>query len=225
MIKLIAALTMLIDHIGFLFFPEDFLYRVIGRLAMPLFAYCVARGYFYSRKHGTFHKYLLNMFVLAVISQIPFSMVSSGKLNICFTWLLSLLLLAVAETQHDSPLKYYIRTSLLYGLVIFLVGLGVFPVEYGIYGIITPLLFYFLITRGKENTTNYFLVLVSGWAIYMLAQRGSAAAIMHIFSVMSAFLLSICKRYDRKVKLPKWAYYTFYPVHLMILLAIHYFIV
>ena len=46
MIKLFALITMVIDHIGLVFFPNVIIFRIIGRLSMPLFAYCVARGYY-----------------------------------------------------------------------------------------------------------------------------------------------------------------------------------
>lgn len=45
MLKLIAMLTMLVDHIGLLFFPEIMAFRIVGRIAMPLFAYGIAQGY------------------------------------------------------------------------------------------------------------------------------------------------------------------------------------
>ena len=44
MLKLIAMLTMLVDHIGLLFFPEIMAFRIVGRIAMPLFAYGIAQG-------------------------------------------------------------------------------------------------------------------------------------------------------------------------------------
>ena len=53
MIKLIAAVCMLVDHIGYIFFPEQLIWRLIGRISMPLFAYSIARGYEYSRQKNT----------------------------------------------------------------------------------------------------------------------------------------------------------------------------
>ncbi|MBO5782826.1 MAG: conjugal transfer protein TraX, partial [Clostridia bacterium] len=43
-IKILAALAMVIDHVGLLFFPFDPVFRMIGRLAFPLFAYMIAEG-------------------------------------------------------------------------------------------------------------------------------------------------------------------------------------
>jgi hypothetical protein len=45
MLKIIAFSTMAIDHIGAIFFPELLFLRIIGRLAMPLFAFGIAEGY------------------------------------------------------------------------------------------------------------------------------------------------------------------------------------
>ena len=47
MLKLIACLTMIIDHIGVIFFPSMLIFRIIGRLSMPLFAYSLAKGFKY----------------------------------------------------------------------------------------------------------------------------------------------------------------------------------
>lgn len=48
MLRLLAMLTMLIDHIGVIFFPDDIILRIVGRLAFPLFAWGIARGYRYT---------------------------------------------------------------------------------------------------------------------------------------------------------------------------------
>ena len=42
--KIIAMVTMLIDHIGMILFPNIAILRIIGRLAFPIFAYFVAEG-------------------------------------------------------------------------------------------------------------------------------------------------------------------------------------
>ena len=73
MIKILAALFMLIDHIGMIFFPENYLLRIIGRVSMPLFAYCIARGFYFSEQKGTTGRYARNLFLFAAVSQVPFT--------------------------------------------------------------------------------------------------------------------------------------------------------
>ena len=46
-LKSIAALIMVIDHIGYMFFPKVIWIRKVGRLSFPIFAFCVAEGFFY----------------------------------------------------------------------------------------------------------------------------------------------------------------------------------
>lgn len=65
-IKIIAVVTMLIDHIGAVFFPSYLIFRLIGRIAFPLFCYCITVGMVYTRDIG---KYLLRLAIFALISQ------------------------------------------------------------------------------------------------------------------------------------------------------------
>ncbi len=49
-LKLLAALTMVIDHAGLLLFPQTAVLRWIGRISFPLFAFCVGDGCVHTRK-------------------------------------------------------------------------------------------------------------------------------------------------------------------------------
>lgn len=76
-IKLIACIAMLIDHIGFVFEEPlaavnpglPLVFRLIGRLAFPLFAFGVAEG---AVRTSSPRKYLLRMFIFMLIAQVPF---------------------------------------------------------------------------------------------------------------------------------------------------------
>ena len=48
-LKIIAMISMLIDHIGLQMFPDLLIFRIIGRLAFPIFAYMIAEGCFYTK--------------------------------------------------------------------------------------------------------------------------------------------------------------------------------
>ena len=47
-LKLIACVTMLIDHIGAAFVPWMWL-RMVGRIAFPIYCFLLAEGAFYTR--------------------------------------------------------------------------------------------------------------------------------------------------------------------------------
>ena len=93
MIKLIAAVCMVVDHIGYIFFPEQLFWRLIGRISMPLFAYSIARGYEYSRQKNSMPRYIKRMVVFTAVSQVPYYLMAGDGWNIGLTWLFSLLLL------------------------------------------------------------------------------------------------------------------------------------
>ena len=68
LLKAMAFLTMLTDHVGYIFFPSVMWLRIIGRLGFPLFAYCLAVGFVYTK---SVKKYALRLLIFSVVSQ-PF---------------------------------------------------------------------------------------------------------------------------------------------------------
>ena len=68
-LKIIAMISMLIDHIGVQIFPHVLIFRIIGRLAFPIFAYMIAEGCFYTKNKA---RYLLMVFGLGFICQLVF---------------------------------------------------------------------------------------------------------------------------------------------------------
>ena len=48
LLKLVAIITMMIDHMGKMLFPQYPIFRIIGRIAFPLFSYCMAVGCTYT---------------------------------------------------------------------------------------------------------------------------------------------------------------------------------
>jgi hypothetical protein len=89
--KVMAFLSMLIDHIGAVLYPDHIFFRLIGRLAMPLFCLLVGVG---SARTKNLQNYQARLLMLAVISQIPFDLAFGfpGRLNVCFTLSIGLFL-------------------------------------------------------------------------------------------------------------------------------------
>lgn len=67
-LKIIALITMTCDHIGKMFFPKITILQIVGRIAFPLFAYCLAVGCIYTYD---IKKYASRLLLFAIISQ-PF---------------------------------------------------------------------------------------------------------------------------------------------------------
>ena len=119
-LKLIAMASMVFDHVGDNFFPEQTWMRVIGRIALPIFAFCVAEGYCHTRSKG---KYLRRMGVFALVSEIPFDLVTAGKLlefghqNIMLTFFWAILGLLCYDALREKLKK---GSLVLGGLVLLL---------------------------------------------------------------------------------------------------------
>lgn len=202
-LKLIAVFCMLLDHIGYAIFPEVTALRAIGRLAFPIFAFLVAEG----MKHtSNWKKYVLRLFVFAIISEIPFDLLTSGKVidlssqNVLFTMLFGAL--AVVSFKTNQNLGYL-------GAVL-AAGLGfVCCVDYGLFGVILILFIYIL---NKEDVRWGSCVV----AVWCLCYGG-----MELWGVISAlFLLRYNKERGWNTPVLKYGFYVFYPLHMLVIYLI-----
>ncbi len=211
MIKLLALLTMLIDHLGVILFKDIMIFRLIGRLAMPLYAYCIARGFHFSKQHGTLKRYVSNILALTIISEIPYCLiVQYPAINIGFTWLSAITILFVLESNMDRPKKYLVA----WFIVVFAYGLDrIISFDYGVYGVMTAVAMYYLMVK-QESPVMMFIVSMSLWIFYILFMNRSFEQFYAVFAVLFiAFLSPI----DDIVRVPKRVYYWFYPLHMIIL--------
>ena len=214
MIKLFALITMLIDHIGVIIFKDVIIFRLIGRLAMPLYAYCTARGFYYSKKNGTLKKYILNILALTIISEVPYCMVVQyPAINIGFTWLTAISLLYIMESDMGKLKKYIISGF----IIIFTYSLDkIISFDYGIYGVLTAVTMYYLMIKRKSPVVMFTFSMLL-WAFCLLVMNSYFEQFYAVFAVILIVLLN---PFDDLVKLPKRAYYWFYPLHMMVLVLI-----
>ena len=87
-IKIIAAVCMLFDHMGYLLFPNTLWFRVVGRLAFPLFAFMISEGTRYTKNKL---RYFLTVFIFGIGCQIPFALMEGAwHLNVFITFSVSI---------------------------------------------------------------------------------------------------------------------------------------
>jgi hypothetical protein len=154
MFEIIAMLTMFIDHLGAVFFPEQILFRIIGRIAMPLYTYNLVQGYKYTH---SFKKYLTRLFLIAIVSQVFYMpLFNTDKLNIVFTFLVCLLLLKCLN-QIEHKLKYII-------IPIIACYLEILNFEYGLYAFLLTLIY--LLNKKiiwRHNLLNIIYLFLYNW--------------------------------------------------------------
>ncbi len=205
-IKCIALLTMTIDHVGMVLFPGQMLFRMIGRIAFPLFCFLLAEGARHSSRKG---RYLLRLALFAVLSEIPFDLAVSGRVfywssqNVFFTLLLGLVLLFLLERESSALLK----VMEIAAIAALAECLGT---DYGAFGILLILIFY--------------LVPKKGWACILFAATTLFAAFfmdsqpIQAYSLLAVPIL-LCYNGQRGFKV-KYAFYAYYPLHLLILVGL-----
>jgi len=195
-LKWIAVLTMVIDHIGYLFFPNITEFRMIGRLAFPIFAYLIAEG---SIRTSNKRKYLERLLLFAFISQIPYMLVFQTVYpNILFTLVIGL----------------YFITITWYHIVV-LVLISVFlPIDYEWWGLVLPA--FFVYCRDRKV---FGFVLLSSLTIAYVLSTGVLVQIFAILGILLIFGLPAMKGIQIPV-LNRWFFYWFYPVHLLLIIFI-----
>ena len=95
-LKMIAIVSMLIDHMGAILFPQYIILRYIGRIAFPIYTYTLVEGFMHTRD---IKKYMVRLGIFALLSEIPFDLAFRGsviyiqKQNVFFTLFLGVLML------------------------------------------------------------------------------------------------------------------------------------
>ena len=214
--KLIAMISMVFDHVGDLFFPALLWPRMIGRLAMPIFSFCIAEGFAHTRDRK---KYLLRMGLFALISEIPFDLAFEGRLgfshqNIMLTFFLSILALMLYDRIRggkDGAAKQIPPGRTLLGVLAvaaFAVLAFLLRADYTVFAVIAVFLFYAL--RQKHPLIR------SGVGVAFL----SLTRTIGYYCATGFSFIPLALYNGKKGKGLKWLFYVFYPGHLLLLAGI-----
>jgi len=196
MIKYIAIISMLLDHINDIVYDHKyFILTFIGRLAFPLFAYLLVKNYlFYT--HNKLN-YLFRILVFAFIS-IPFYYYGFGviiPLNILFTIFFCMFFIYLYEQE-----KYY---------YLFFVFMMLFYCDYSVYSLLMFVSFYlFLTQRTFQNIIFLFISIILINPIYFFY-----TPVLVLMLVMFDYYY----KFDFKSVFNKYTFYLFYPLHIFLL--------
>ena len=225
-LKALAMLLMLLDHACWTIALEQQWMTCVGRMAFPLFAFLVAEGY---RHTGNFKRYLKRMFLFALISEIPFNLMTGGAVinpfhqNVMFTFCLALLLLRMVDKAWNRSWLEGLLVAAFGGCLGYGLGFLTFVDFYG-YGVITVLVFWLAkkIPFGRVlelAALVYINVELIGGLSYVLTLWGREIWVpQQAFAVLALIPIWLYNG-QRGPGGKKWQYfaYAFYPAHILLL--------
>lgn len=207
LLQCIAIVTMLIDHMGYRLFPQYQVFRMIGRISFPIFAFMLAQGFLHTSSRK---KYAMRLAAFAIVSEIPYQLFSQGMLwnkypwsNIFFELLLGLAALWCAEKG-----KFWFLGAA--GIVVVAETLDFM---YGGYGILLMVGFYVF----REKRWAGPVCLVACTILYCWYHNNP----LQIYAVLAAIPLYFYNG-EKGARLPRYFSYAFYPVHLLVIYGLDY---
>lgn len=218
-LKIIALISMIIDHVGIHLLDNNPYFRIIGRIAFPIFAFFIAEGLRYTRSKK---RYVLSLSLFAIISQIPYIFLyDEFKLNILFTFLIAIAFISLINLLKLESVKSNIFKfcSIIISLIVLTIGCfiagDVFRIiEYHSFGILLILCFYYLKSYWKFIVASIVMLLMVlencllfGFELSNLRQ---------LFSLVSILMLIFYNQKKGKFNL-KYLFYIAYPAHLFII--------
>ena len=198
---------MAIDHIGLAFFPDCDILRIIGRLAFPIFAYMIAEGYSHTKSKV---KYFLRLFVLGAICQAVYYFAErSFHMNILLTFSVSLITMICIDNFKEKrgflscAALLVCASAVICALVILPIYVKGFVFDYGIIGIVLPILIYLMPSKNEK-------LLCLAMVLCVLASYSKDT---QWYALLSVPLLILYNGKRGKARL-KYLFYIFYPAHL-----------
>lgn len=229
LLKILALVCMFLDHAGKMCFPDIPEMRILGRIAFPLYCWCLVVGAQHTR---SFPKYLGRIALIGLISQ-PLYMVALhhpwSKFNIFLTLFVALLgLWGLRERKYFSH---------IWAPVIALLLAQYLNVDYGWKGV----LLMYLLWAVRDTKAGITAVMVAfclfwgsssslvgsffGLPLTQLTRGTFSSMFSSLLRLQGLAVLALplmLWNLPGRIRLPKWAGYAIYPMHLVVLIALEY---
>lgn len=231
-IKIIAIAAMTADHIAWLAFPGystellPMILHIIGRLTCPIMCYFIAEGYYHTKD---INKYTARLFLFAILSHVPYMLASmqyvDWKSLIPFyygdflnqtgvMWSLAWGLVMLRVANHEK-----IKNGMKVLLVI-LICLVAFPSDWSCIASLCVLVFG--TNRGKFKAQMLWMLFYV--AIYATVYFFALDRVYGIMQMAVVLAIPVLATYNGERgknpsvnKFLKWAFYIYYPLHLLVI--------
>lgn len=221
-LKMIAVLSMTIDHFSDLIypgFPADpvavFLH-IIGRLTAPVMWFFIGEGYYHTRN---IKKYILRLLMFAVLSHfaycfafgicpIPFRGGIFNQTSVMYPLFVAVLVLWLQDSE--IPVKPWLKHSL-----IFLLVWSAFPADWSCIAVLSAIAMY----RNRGNLKKQMLSMMIWVTLYAVVSFIFVNKVYGILQMFVILVYPLLKQYNGergKAKWTKWLFYLYYPAHLIV---------
>lgn len=209
-LKLIACVTMLIDHIGAVFVPGYSL-RIIGRIAFPIYCFLLAEGVVHTRDRW---KYGIRLLIGMILAEIPFDLLFFGKLTWAHQSVMVTLFLGFLMLEWKVK-----RSRKWLPICICFFAAEILGTDYGGWGIL--LIALLASTEDKRHGT---WLRILGMAVIFGSMNSFRVPFLglqiplQMFGVLAMIPIGLYSGEKRSnSRAVQLAFYAFYPVHLLIL--------
>lgn len=228
-LKIIAMVCMLLDHMWITVIDGNAWMTALGRIAFPIFAFQIAEGYAHTKD---FKRYLLRMFLFALVSELPFNFMTGGwwlnpvHQNVMFTFCLALILIWLIDKARTKHWGLGLAATVIGAIVGYIVGMITFVDYYGC-GILMVLVFW-LFRDVKFGWLIQFAALLYINTVLL----GGRIVTPELFGIefrvpLQAFAMAAFVpiwlyngKQGTKSKVFQYVGYAFYPVHMILLVLI-----
>ena len=212
-------------------------FRIIGRIAMPLFCMIVAYGVTKSRNPW---KFALRLYLFAVVVQVCLLIYDTDYYfnnwwNVFFTLSFGVAAASLLKLCTQMVKKYRSNMALPQILAIAMAFIGAFgivmmvellrlPIDYGASGVLLVVMFYIVIQHSMKLLKLAAVFIIALWCSMLSFTQWWVTSWgwqIQWFALMAVPFIWVFV--DRKLKITaveKYAFYVFYPLHMIIIFLI-----
>lgn len=243
-LRLIATSSMLLDHVGVALMENalatllfeagseelgnfvllaDLPLRMAGRVAFPIFCYLLVQGFLHTRSAA---RYAARLAVFAALSEAPFDLMVFGGLsaeaqNVFFTLTIGLVMMGALRAIERGSLRARLRPWAMAGCVMAAMALAyLLRTDYDAMGIALIAALYLGRGDRRRQCALSALAFLGAFSVYGLCTRHIfSGPVLELCSLPAFFLI---RRGDgtRRERAHRYAFYVFYPAHLLALYAL-----
>ncbi len=219
-LKILAALFMIVDHVGLLFFPNissAMWMRCVGRLAFPIFAFFIAEGCRYTKNRA---RYLGVMTLMGLLFHLVYYYImKDNMLNVFLSFSFAIALIYLWRNFVSACKAKRIDGAALgfalffgYAFLVYEISLIV-HIDYYFGGVLLPWLVY--LTKKKWLRLFFFALGIMLVAVFM-----GKLWTVEAWGLLAVPIMALYNESRGKMRM-KYFFYFFYPSHLVLLYGIY----